>query len=632
LRELEIEAGGLGEEEARQARIEAHEQALAAYAAERLAIEADLTLSQEAQTEAADEAYRRYLETLIALNEILGVRTDTVKVEQDLLTILRRQLRNMQALVGLINQAFDGMISLLEATGAVGENFAKAAHGVRQMTVGLLTFTKHLDVLGETRDHIRELETSIADMKEKFGEAVEGVKEYNDALKQLETAKGLKFEALGGMLSGGFAIAGGVAALASVFAQQETESQRIHRKNIEALDQLRHSIDNLRGTFDVSGADFVNAQRAFEKALGGQRRVTLDPVGFRQIYLPRIREALLELGLTFKDLDRLAEEFGITIRDSAGNIIPRGINDLLAAIEEAEKALIGFPDTLEGAMREAGLTAQLYDLEDPALQFAAQMAGIIGAGAEFTAWLNEMNAQGRNAADAIGEWQEIMRGWIAGGEKLGKDLLEIPALAELFNLDLTTAEGRAQAEQLIRELFRQFQLGELDIEALGFTTPQEFLDFLAGMEGLLDQMDEAAETMGETQDVRRQVSITELQANQLLAYQSTQTEIQRRIEGILEQIRDSLGLGATFTPIEPPPMPISSDELANWPDFQRMLDAFESGAPSIEVDMTIEQILIEGGISTEDQAREFATTASDELRRQLGEAYKKNRRLKGLSE
>jgi TP901 family phage tail tape measure protein len=633
LEELRIEAAGMGEEEARQARITLYEEKINEIKQDRLAIEANEKLNAEHRQEALDENERALLEQIIALNDILGIKSDTLKIEKDQLAILRRQLRNMQAMVGLINQAFEGMVSLLEATGAIGPEFAKAANGIRQMVTGVMTLTTHLDVLEETQQHIAELEETVRRLGDELDQGVDSAKELNEALKQLEAAKGLSFEAMGGLLSGGLGLLGGAAALGTTIAglfgpsPEEEERRRIMKANNEAIKRLIESMNQLRGTFDVSGAVFAGIPAAIDdwvstfSATGGPLKYGFDP--------DYLRRQLAEFGLTVGDIERAAKELGIELGELGSAGYAQGLQDLLKAIEEAKLAFIGFPDTLEGVMRQASLTTQLYDLEDPALQAAARLAGLAGAGAEFTAWLDNMAAQGRDAVDALAEWQA---GLLAMLQTFGDDVLKIPALADLFALDLTTTEGRAQAEQLIRELFRQFQLGELDIAELGFTTPQEFLDFIAGFEGLLDQMDEAAETMGETQDVRRQVSITELQANQLLAYQATQTEILRRMEGVLQQIRDSLGLGAAFVPIEPPPMPISSDELANWPDFQRMLDAFESGAPSIEVDMTIEQILIEGGIDTEEQARTFATTASDELRRQLGEAYKKNRRLKGLIE
>ncbi len=638
LRELEIEAAGMGEDEARQARLEAHEQALNELAAERMRIAFDLSLNEEQRTEAAEEAYQQYLQTLIAIQQIKGERTDTLKIEKDLLTVLRRQLRNMQAMVGLINQAFEGMISLLKATGAVSDEFADGANGVRQMVTGLATFSKHLDVLGQTQDHIAGLEDTIAGLRSEIDQGVDSTKELNEALKQLESAKGLKVEALGGVLAGGLGVAGGIASFAGAIAGMFGESpeaaarRKLIERNTKALQELTRNVHDLIGTFDVTGNELARAimamQREFGAGFTGQDLLEvlrwMFPTG---ITGPELDALLKGWGSSLKDFEAIADAMGVELYDGNRILVD---NVLLVAdhLGLLADSLIGFPDTLQGAMAEARVTTALYDLDDPILQAAAQLAGLAGAGAEFTAWLERMAAEGRNAVDALDEWQQGLYAFL---QVFGDDILKIPGLKDLFALDLTTAEGRAQAEQIIREIFRQFQLGELDIEALGFATPQEFLDFITGFEGLLDQMEDA-EIGGVTQDVRRQVSITELQANQLLAYQSTQTEIQRRMEGILIQIADSLGMGTTFTPVEVPPMPITSDELANWPEFQRMIDAFESAEfGGVDVSLNIDQVILESG-ATEDQAVEFANTALDEVRRQLGEAYKRNRRSKGLIE
>jgi len=579
-----------------------------------------------------------YREIVALIARYVSLINGAEQSETRMSTILRKRLRDMQAMVGLINQISEGFLSILGAVTDMSDEMKDVLNGLRQMITGAMTFNTALDVWQDARANLQ----GMSDDAKKLSEGLE--------MSRIST------EALTAVFSGGFGLIGGAVQLASGLfgggpSPEELERQRIMKQNTESLNKLRRNIDELAGTFDITGRRFAAASMALgQLKFGGEYG---GSGGYRS-WWRNTMDTLRRFGLTLQDLDAIAEEFGITIKNSEGVYLRPGLEKLNEALKEAAAGMIGFPQTLEGALQQAQFTADIFDLEDPQLQLAATLANLAGVGSEFTKWLEEMAAQGRDATEALGEWQDRLGDLDELVSRFGgADISQVPGLERLMELDLTSAEGRAEAEQLIRDLFRQFQQGMIDIAALGFATPQEFLDLLGNIEGLLDQIGEAADE-GVTQDVRRGVGITEMQANQLLAYQSTIATRAKETVEWLKQINQTLTVqpvdtivnAATQPNIQVGALATAASDAVNL--LQRIHDILANtvslivppnipsvnplgGGPTtwaIDVDVNIDNMNV--GTGSVDEANAFAEDVSVAIRRQLGRDLRDKERFLGI--
>ena len=216
-----------------------------------------------------------------------------------------------------------------------------------------------------------------------------------------------------------------------------------------------------------------------------------------------------------------------------------------------------------------------------------------------------------------------------------------PFIADLLAIDISTAEGRAQADELIRNLFTQLAEGIITPAELGAATFEEAVQILREMEGLLDDIEDqeeesGTELEGQTQDIRRTVQITELQAAQLLAFQATQTELLRQIRDILSggvpiiptgNLEDVIGdLGDQLLgPPQPIPVPpiTAPSELA--------FAAVPGGAPENLIgEVTIRADISVGAGATPEQAEEVRAILLDDIEVELGNRLLDVQRQVGL--
>jgi hypothetical protein len=204
------------------------------------------------------------------------------------------------------------------------------------------------------------------------------------------------------------------------------------------------------------------------------------------------------------DLVSVAKDLGITFADETKPTF-RELQQALEAMSQAE--ITQFAQTFQGQMTSLRAEFELFDITNPIEQ--------------------------------LKRLQQVF-----SNPKFGA-----PALREaLAGLDLSTSEGRAQAQTNIENLFRLLQSGGLSPAALGGLSPQEFLDALLEVER---QLDAGALSSGDTQDVRASIQITELQANQLLAFQSTLVFRAEERNALLSAMLSALTGNAINVPIVP---------------------------------------------------------------------------------
>ncbi len=446
---------------------------------------------------------------------------------------------------------------------------------------------------------------------------------------------------LAGLLAGGIGAIGAIGAIAgAIFGGPSPEAlalQRTLKENNDRLQDLGRSINELRGTFDIAGADFADALR--QLTLPGEEigfiaelvQADIEAGGFREELaldlIEQFEARLRALGVDIANLDAVAEEFGITIRDEAGNIIPAAIVQLTDALQLAEGAFVGFADTLEGTFNRLRAEFEIFDIEDPLEQINRIRLGLLGIGAVDPAQVFEILGDATlSFAEKVRRLQMVLR--IAGQQVA-------PFIQELLEIDVSTPEGRAAADRLVRDLFIALSTGEITPEELGAATFDEAVQILLDIEGLLDELGEAEEESleedeGQTQDIRRSVQITELQGNQLLAFLSTLVVRSEQRNILLAEIRDLLAgvdgvvardLGDNIVP------PIPDDGLTDG----RFI------GPPIEVEENIEIIvevgdLVVGEGATPEQAEEIAELMIDRIDEGIGERLRERSRLLGLPE
>lgn len=153
--------------------------------------------------------------------------------------------------------------------------------------------------------------------------------------------------ALGRIASSGFSFAGvtgvigGVAALVNTMMAGDRDRREMLRQNSRAILGLTEEVSGMN--LNVSGSDIEGATRGLQSLM----RNGFMPAG--RMDNATLWDALQAQGLTIGQLDRIATELGIRIRDKDGNISGLGLNDLLTAMSRVSPGRVGqsFTDQLE---------------------------------------------------------------------------------------------------------------------------------------------------------------------------------------------------------------------------------------------------------------------------------------------
>lgn len=158
--------------------------------------------------------------------------------------------------------------------------------------------------------------------------------------------------ALSGDLTSIGGIIGGVANIAKQIVGGDTERKRLLSLNTEALRRLSRDVGGLK--LNVTGDDFVKAQSALQGVVGQLRG------GRGAANEDDVRTALMGVGLTMTDLERIGKEFGITLRTQSGALNVDSISALLQALGRTQVGRLGqsFDDQLEFFRQSQEITGQ----------------------------------------------------------------------------------------------------------------------------------------------------------------------------------------------------------------------------------------------------------------------------------
>lgn len=452
-------------------------------------------------TEGVQDSIRVHREWLEQQDDVIEMNHIAAASEVDNSTVIDRQIALRQM---LIDQLEDERQQHLDNAAAV-RLYADEIKKLRGEILRLITTAGTKSAQEEKKDETER----IRNLREKarlVKEQVDGGVKLAKAMGLIDSKTAALIDDLGDLgqfiprLLGGdmTAMLPSIGALASalsgVFGTSPEERAAREREN-KARQENTEAIDILTRAVGDFGLDITGTQ------FSGVSQAIANTFAGRNGSL--LRPNLAELGLSMKDLEAVAEALGITFT---------GTWESLKQLDEAMKAaeLTQFATTFTGQLEALRNEFELFDITDPIEQL------------------------------------ERLRD-LAGDSKFGS-----PALAgALAGLDLNTIAGRDAALVAIQELFRKLQAGTLTPEELGGLTPQQFLDFLMEFKKTL----ETGGVTGSTQDASRSVQITEMQADTLLAYQSTQTVLQGRMVELLEAL--AMG-GVTATSplgIIPPDIP-----------------------------------------------------------------------------
>lgn len=244
-------------------------------------------------------------------------------------------------------------------------------------------------------------------------------------------------DAVSKMMTGGVTFAGvtgvigGVANIVSQMMQGDAERKRLLGQNNDRLRELRDEIGNL--DLNITGEDFAKVTSALTSAVPN----LLGGIGNRGADLRTLSGALSAQGLTFGDLDRIAKEIGIEIRDKSGGLNFDAVKQLLAGLKDVEFGQFGqdFASQLRAAMSGFSINGT---------SDAGQIGGLGALGAQFS-----------------------------------------PLLRSIFNpSDLAGSRTRLQ------EAFARMQPGGGGFSAreLGGLTGNQFLDFITDLIGRIDRL------------------------------------------------------------------------------------------------------------------------------------------------
>jgi hypothetical protein len=331
--------------------------------------------------------------------------------------------------------------------------------------------TRKADVLSQMADAARTLGSELVDVGRGFGSSLveaagravqaiqavlSSVHDVTAALAQEGLAKVLGLATgIGGVLAGVGSLLGGL------FTSTEGAAQRAQREAVERNTQALHEAtnalaglsENQQGTLtgqalDVLGPTLARLQEIFRHLPGFAGRVPED------VAASQFDQALSGLGLTFQDLEDIAQRFGITLVDQAGNIVPSAFDALREKIQQAQDAIVTFGQSL-------GDQSRLQDLFNRIFQ-----GGNVSPADQLQ---QQIDLFQQLAPQLFGQF---------GGAGLGAD----------------TEQGRQQTEQFLQRLLDAIIHGQITQGQLGQLTFQDLEDLLGSTQDALDQFKSATDS------------------------------------------------------------------------------------------------------------------------------------------
>lgn len=361
---------------------------------------------------------------------------------------------------------------------------------------------------------------AMGELDRQTRQTLRGVVDLANSLEQ--TAKEGESGFLGtGLTTGGFmgAVGAGVSILSGIFGGSQAEQEyKEHLQDLnEALRELENSVEAVKNALgDLTGREIAEVREFFNSLQSrieqGFQAFELEGVegGFAVGTAGGFFAEMERMGLSFRDLERVAEATGIEI-------------DALRTAFEGGEARIA---DMEAEMRKLQDAVQQLQIDRLTESFAGQLDML------------EQRFEIMDIEDSADQLERL--------RELFLEFTDLPEEMEraLAGADLSTAEGRRQFESVVQQLFEMIASGEIEPEQLGDLTVDQFRDMLSKMEGLTDDLDEAG-AEGETTGFQQVSRIQEVTADQMLGTLTTisfiadqQLTVQRAILAALDPDAD----------------------------------------------------------------------------------------------
>lgn len=342
---------------------------------------------------AAAEAEERRLEafekSLAKAKELEAYQRLNLQTSMELIPALVAQRKQLEAVAANESLASEERIKAAEevlaleaaiasAMGASAGALTPVRGGVRGLGTDLLTVTRTVQegqeayarAMATTMDEVLEaadpLLQGLASLSGAFGilndDASQALRGISDVASGLQALRGGDFSSIGGLASsiGGIgAIAGGIAGLVGGLFGGNEEARRLEEARNALIEENNRRLQTLAESLDPRG--FTVSQ--FQGLAGG---VKLDTKGRLNI------DFLRDLNLTLADLERMARDLGITIRDETGKFIPEAIRQLADAAAYAAEALEREEAAYNENLKVRRLAAEGLDAEADALRQAIE--------------------------------------------------------------------------------------------------------------------------------------------------------------------------------------------------------------------------------------------------------------------
>jgi tape measure domain-containing protein len=371
---------------------------------------------------------------------------------------LREQRAEIERTLGLTG----AMRATFSATGA------KAIDIVREVRQPVLVALPDMPSMSafdrgllDAQGQLDRLEVGLGDFRDRLGGTLPAVDRFVDGMQQgvnglasllaavrnpssLVAPGGGAAGALGtlgniaGLVGSLSTVATGVVVAVDFFTKGMRENAATQRQNTEALERLR---SNLR--LEQRG---VGAQVDIRNALQETINTIRSRPGGSLLSSPTtdLTARLRAVGLTFTDVQQIAEEFGIKLADRTD-----AFEALAKAIDETIRATFQFRQTLDDQRSRRALRDDVFDVDT-------------GAQATITRELTLL--------------QQFA-----------------PQLAALFGtFDAATKEGRAQIEAGIRRLFTMMEQGLTPEQIGALGSWEDLLEIIRNTEGALDELSESS--------------------------------------------------------------------------------------------------------------------------------------------
>lgn len=364
-------------------------------------------------------------------------------------------VRNLAEAIRTANLPLAVQLALLIRLGGIAGKIPKPLQDSSNSLQKVVTAGRGLSQIAAEFSNINK---NVLKVVSSILDAVAAVDQFNKAKKEKDIL---------GQISGALGVVGGVVSLGAALgdalfgaAREAAKEQReILRRNNEELAQLTLALKGFQGTL----GDQAKLLQDLQNLLGPAERLAAARPDFSGVGPPDIspvlraveefRQAVAATGFTIQELNEIGKEWGITLLDSHGRVIPEAVGQFVERMKLARQALFQFQNTVEDVTLATRLRNAAAGIEDTPQQIVTDALTQLGTLAP-----------------------QIVKDFFAG-----IDLSDGISESEI-------AEIRRQSQKLVE----QFLAGALNPDdLLGFKTPEEFAAFILNWLDALNRMTEA---------------------------------------------------------------------------------------------------------------------------------------------